>query len=61
MASTDISGIPILIISLIDVKTLMEMLDRPETSSQDELYQKIIKFLNDPDCINWERKRDDEN
>ena len=57
MASTDIGGEPILILSLSQVISLMGMLDLPDGSDQDSVYRKIVNFRNDPDCIEWEKKR----
>lgn len=57
MASTDIDGTPIIVMSLPQVKTLMEMLDKPETPAQDMVMKRIVRFVNDPQCLKWERER----
>ena len=58
MTSTDIDGTPILILRLPDVKHLLKMVDKPMTGDEDWVMGKIMKFLNDPICINWEQQRD---
>ena len=57
MASTDISGEPILILGLVDVKILMGLLAQAETPEQDKVMGHIVQFINDPQCIEWENKR----
>ena len=59
MVSRDITGEPILVFSLKDVKVLMEILDRAETPEQDRVMKKIIDFINNPDCLKWEAKYGD--
>lgn len=57
MTSTDISGEPILILGLADVKILLSLLALTETSDQDRIMNRIVQFINDPQCIEWEKKR----
>lgn len=56
MTSTDISGEPILILGLRDVKILLSLLALTETSDQDRVMDRIVQFINDPQCIEWEKK-----
>lgn len=58
MPSTDLCGEPILILSLGNVKILKSLLDDPVTSDQDRLIRKITVFLNEPQCLEWERKHE---
>lgn len=60
MVSTDISGEPILILGLGDVRILISMVDKSDTDGQDRVMQKITRFLNSPECLLWESKRDEE-
>ncbi len=57
MASTDISGEPVLIIGLADVKILFGLLSPTETPEQDKVMDRIVQFINDPQCIEWEKRR----
>ena len=57
MASTDISGEPILILGLKDVKILFGLLAPTETPDQNKVMGRILQFINDPQCIEWEKKR----
>lgn len=53
MASTDIDGTPILILSLPDVKTLLH----PASSEAKMLVvEKLRRFVNDPQCVEWLRE-----
>jgi hypothetical protein len=55
MVSTDIGGIPILILNLDDVKTLVLTMEIPFTDKEISLFKRITKFLDDPACIDWEK------
>ena len=56
MVNTDIGGEPILILSLRDVKILLAMVDVAETPDQNEVSKRIVNFINDPACLEWEQK-----
>jgi hypothetical protein len=56
MVSTDIDGEPILILSLRDVKIIHGMLDSPETPDQDRVKTRILEFINDKACLEWEKR-----
>ena len=60
MVSTDISGEPILILGLRDVRILLSMVDMSGDDEQDRVMQHITRFLNSPECLLWESKRDEE-
>lgn len=57
MVSIDISGEPILMLGLADVKILFGLLAPTETPDQDKVMDRIVQFINDPQCIEWENKR----
>lgn len=57
MTSTDISGEPILILGLADVKILFGLLAPTETPDQDKVMDRIVQFINDPNVLEWEKKR----
>jgi hypothetical protein len=59
MASIDIDGEPFLAMSLTQVKTLIQLLDYPENPDQSKVMQQIIQFINDTDCLKWERRKND--
>jgi hypothetical protein len=59
MASIDIGGEPFLALSLTQVKTLMQLLDYPENSDQSKVMSRIVQFINDPNCLEWERRKND--
>jgi len=59
MVSIDIGGEPILILSLSDVKILHAMLDMPETDDQTKVTKKVLDFINDPKCLEWEEQQND--
>lgn len=58
--STDITGEPILILGLADMKILHGLLDLPSTPEQDKVVNRVLQFINDPACLEWELRKNDE-
>ena len=58
MVSKDISGEPILILGIADVKILHAILDLPETNDQTRVVTKVLAFINDPECLAWKQHED---
>lgn len=61
MVSNDFSGAPILIFGIAEVRILekwMKGLDTESNSNENRVMEKISRFLNDPECLEWERQSD---
>ncbi len=57
MVNTGFSGEPILILNISDVKILYGMFDLPETNEQTRVMKKVLAFINDPKCLEWEQQQ----
>ena len=49
---------PLLSLSLFEVKILKKMIDMDETPDQNRVMEKIVTFLNHPQCLKWEKDED---
>lgn len=61
MPSTDINGEPIFIIGVLDAKILLKMLDIPNDVCQTSVMDKLVKFLNETECLEWVEKHENIN